>query len=55
MNLPYQLARHVAAHMRQWPLSNRAEVERRIKAALLSGDAWLWHEPEQLDLFGVMQ
>lgn len=51
MNLPYQLAMHTAAHMRQWPRANRAEVARRIRAALVSGNAWLWHEPQQLPLF----
>ena len=53
MTLPYQLARHVAAHMRQWPHANRAEVTRRIRAALTTGNAWLWPDPQQLELFGA--
>lgn len=55
MNLDFQVRMHVAAHMRQWPQANRAEVARRIRAALVSGNAWLWHEPQQMDLFGVKQ
>lgn len=51
MNLPYQLARHVAMHMRQCPKSHRVEVTRRIRAALVTGSAWLWPEPQQLKLF----
>lgn len=50
MNLAYQTARHVAQHMRQWPQSNRAEVERDISQRLATGNAWHYREPQQMEL-----
>ncbi len=51
MNLTYQLSMHLAAHIRQWPQSDREQVRREIARRLNSGDAWLWPEPVQMEMF----
>jgi hypothetical protein len=51
MNVAYQVARHLACHMEHWPKTDRAACARDIRRAVLSGNAWLWPEPKQLDLF----
>ncbi len=51
MNLAYQIERHLSFAVKQWPQTPREEHRRRIRANLLSGQAWTWPEPLQLDLF----
>lgn len=52
MNFAYQLQRHLSAHMRQWPKCDRNAARVSIRRLLMTGQAWLWPEPKQLDLFG---
>lgn len=51
MNLAYQLSMHLAAHMRQWPRADREQVRRDITRRLTTGQAWLWPEPVQMEMF----
>lgn len=50
MNIDYQIAKHLAAHRSQWPTVSRQEAEKAIRRALLSGNAWHYQEPQQLEL-----
>ena len=51
MNLQFQLAKHLALAVRQWPGVPVAEHRAQILSMLRSGQAWLWPEPVQLELF----
>jgi hypothetical protein len=51
MNRAFQIAKHVASQLRQWPFRDRAVVEREVTKAIDSGNAWLFYEPKQLELF----
>lgn len=51
MNLQFQLAKHLALAVRQWPGVPVAEHRAQILRMLRSGQAWLWPEPVQLELF----
>ncbi len=51
MNIAYQISMHLTAQMRQWPQSDREQVRRDITRRLRSGDAWLWPEPVQMEMF----
>lgn len=51
MNLTYQLSMHLAAHMRQWPRADREQARRDITRRLTTGQAWLWPEPVQMEMF----
>lgn len=50
-NFEYQVAMHLASHMRQWPDSDKAEAEDGIRRRLSVGQSCLWDEPVQLSLF----
>jgi len=50
-DMDYQSSRHFDAHMHQWPKSDPKAVMTDIKRLLLAGQAWLWPEPGQLELF----
>lgn len=47
----YQLERHLAVAVRRWPKVSREKLKTDISALLKSGQAWLYPEPEQGDLF----
>ena len=51
MNLAYQIEQHLHAHMQQWPWYDVKKVRKEIREALVTGNAWLWGEPYQFDLF----
>lgn len=51
MNIAYQLDRHAAAQLAQWPHLDERTLRRRILRSLRTGQAWLWPEPQQLTLF----
>lgn len=51
MNFKFQLEKHLSCHMDRWPQANRDEQRARIAHALRTGQAWLWPEPEQGELF----
>ncbi|MCQ9378825.1 hypothetical protein [Methyloversatilis sp. XJ19-49] len=51
MNAAYQLSMHFAMHMRQWPKSDPTETRQDIARRLREGNAWLWPEPVQMELF----
>lgn len=51
MNFAYQVRMHTEARMRQWPQSDREQVRSEVMRRLKSGDAWLWPEPVQMEMF----
>ena len=50
-NLEYQIERHVAMALSQWPDIDPVERRKDARRLLLSGQAWLHPEPKQLELF----
>ena len=50
MNLAYQVEQHLKASMDRWPFLDRAATEKRIRKALIEGQAWHWYEPKQMEL-----
>lgn len=51
MNPQFQLAKHLALAVRQWPQIPAADHRAQILRMLREGKAWLWREPVQLELF----
>lgn len=54
-NLAYQMQMHVdcmlrQARLRHWK-ADATEIRRDVARLLKSGQAWLFHEPVQLELF----
>lgn len=51
IDIEYQARRHLAVQLLQWPRLDPAATLARIRDRLMRGDAWLWPEPIQLQLF----
>lgn len=51
MNVDYQVEMHVGAMIFRWPSLDRKEVADRVRRNIQTGNAWLWPEPIQLELF----
>lgn len=41
----------MACHMERWSESDREHEYQRIRKAVIEGNAWLWTEPQQGELF----
>ena len=50
-NLEYQIEKHVAMALKQWPKLDPNQERRLTRQRLITGNAWLWPEPMQMRLF----